>query len=65
MGTVVDAHIATLRVIVRDRMQGDGGPIGLQLAASLDQAINKFNLSAGTENKARLRDEVAALQAKK
>ncbi len=65
MGTVVDAHIATLRVIVRDRMQGDGGPIGLQLASSLDQAINKFNLAAGAENKARLRDEVAILQPKK
>jgi hypothetical protein len=65
MGTVVDAHIATLRVIVRERMQGSGGPIGLQLAASLDQAISKFDLAAGNENKARLRDEVAALQAKK
>jgi hypothetical protein len=65
MGTVVDAHIATLRVIVRDRMQGAGGPIGLQLAASLDQAINKFNLADGSKNKARLRDEVAALQPQK
>lgn len=65
MGTVADAHISTLRVIVRERMQGSGGPIGLQLAASLDQAIDKFNLAAGNENKARLGDEVAALQAKK
>jgi len=65
MGSVVDAHIATLRVIVRDHMQGDGGPIGLQLAAGLDQAIDKFNLAAGNEQKGRLRDEVAALQAKK
>ena len=65
MGPVVDAPITTLRVIVRDRMQGHGGPIGLQLAAGLDQAINKFNLAAGNENKARLRDEVAVLQAKK
>jgi len=65
MGTVVDAHIATLRVIVRDRMQGSAGALGLQLASSLDQAIDKFNLAAGHENKARLSDEVAALQPKK
>lgn len=65
MSTVVDAHIATLRVIVRDRMQGHGGPLGLQLAAGLDVAINKFNLAAGGEREGRLHAEVAALQAKK
>jgi hypothetical protein len=65
MATVVDAHIATLRVIVRDRMQGSGGPLGVQLAAGLDQAINKFSLAAGGEREGRLRDEVAALQTKK
>src|SRR5689334_1837380 len=65
MGPVVEAHIGTLRVIVRDRMQGDGGPLGLQLAAGLDQAIDKFNLAAGNEQKGRLRDEVEALQANK
>ncbi len=64
MATVVDAHIATLRVIVRDRMTGSGGPIGLQLAASLDQAITKFHLAAGSERKGRLYEEVTALQAK-
>jgi pimeloyl-ACP methyl ester carboxylesterase len=64
MTAVVEAHIATLRVIVRDKMSGTGGPIGLQLAATLDQAIAKFHLAAGTERKARLHDEVAALQAK-
>ncbi|HEY1502867.1 MAG TPA: hypothetical protein VGF92_01140 [Stellaceae bacterium] len=65
MATVVDAHVAALQVIVRDRMKGSGGPVGLQLAAGLDQAINKFHLAAGGERKGRLRDEVAALQAKK
>jgi len=65
MAAVVDAHIATLRVIVRDRMKGSDGPMGLQLAASLDQAITKFHLAAGSEGKGRLHDEVAALQAKK
>jgi hypothetical protein len=64
MAAVVDSHISTLRVIVRDQMKGHGGPIGLQLAISLDQAITKFHLAAGSERKGRLREEVTALQAK-
>jgi hypothetical protein len=64
MSSVVEAHIATLRVIVRDRMRGTGGAIGLQLASSLDQAITKFHLAAGSERKGRLHDEVLALTAK-
>lgn len=64
MTSVVNAHIATLRVIVRDRMEGAGGPIGIQLGASLDQAITKFHLAAGGERKARLEEEVTALQQK-
>jgi hypothetical protein len=65
MAIVVDAHIATLRVIVRDRMTGPCGPLGLQLAASLDQAITKFHLAAGGERQGRLYEEVTALQAKR
>jgi hypothetical protein len=65
MAAVVDAHIAALRVIVRDRMKGPCGSLGLQLAASLDQAITKFHLAAGSERKGRLHEEVTALQAKK
>src|SRR5262249_5946346 len=65
MAAVVDAHVAALQVIVRDRMKGRGGSVGLQLAAGLDQAISKFHLAAGGERKDRLRDEVAVLQAKK
>ncbi|HEX4191529.1 MAG TPA: hypothetical protein VHY80_00465 [Stellaceae bacterium] len=65
MSAVVDAHIATLRVIVREQMKGAGGPMALQLANGLDQAITKFHLSAGTERKGRLHDEVNALQTTK
>ena len=65
MSTVVDAHVTALHVIVRDGMQGDGGPVGLQLAAGLDLAIGKFHLAAGGERQGRLRDEVIALQAEK
>jgi hypothetical protein len=65
MSSVVDAHVTALHVIVRDRMQGDGGSVGLQLAAGLDLAIGKFHLAAGGERQDRLRDEVAALRAEK
>ncbi|HWE71991.1 MAG TPA: hypothetical protein VG328_02445 [Stellaceae bacterium] len=63
MSAVVDAHIATLHVIVREQMKGPGGSSALALAAGLDQAINKFHLSAGSERKGRLQEEIAALQA--
>ncbi len=65
MGDVVNAHITMLHVVVRDRIQGPGGALGLSLAASLDQAIAKFHLASGTDRQRRLGDEVAALQAKK
>jgi hypothetical protein len=65
MATVVDAHVTALHIIVRDRMQGDGGAVGLQLAVGLDLAISKFHLAAGSERKGRLSDEVAALKTKK
>lgn len=65
MATVIDAHIATLRVVVRDSIRGHGGALGLSLATSLDQAINKFHLAFGNDREGRLRDEVAALQATK
>lgn len=61
MAGVVDAHIAALRVVVRDGIRGPGGAMGLSLAASLDQAIQKFHLAFGGERPGRLRDEVAAL----
>lgn len=65
MATVVDAHIAALSAVIRNRLQGDGGETGLALAAGLDQAISKFRLALGAADESRLRDEVAALKAKK
>lgn len=65
MASVIDAHIATLRVVVRDGIRGHGGALGLGLADGLDQAINKFHLAFGSDRAGRLRDEVAALQPKK
>ncbi|HEY3919722.1 MAG TPA: hypothetical protein VGL83_18175 [Stellaceae bacterium] len=65
MKTVIDAHIATLHVIVRDNIRGHGGEIGINLAAGLDKAIAKFSLAADGDREGRLRDEVAALQNKK
>lgn len=65
MAAVVDAHISALNAVVRNRLQGDAGETGLALAASLDQAIAKFHLALGAASESRLRDEVAALKAKK
>jgi hypothetical protein len=65
MTTVVDAHIATLHAVIRDQIRGHGGALGLALAASLDQAISKFNLAFGADRESRLGAEIAALQAKK
>ena len=65
MTAVVDAHIAALNAVVRNRIQGHGGETGLALAAGLDTAIAKFRLASGTTGDTRLRDEVAALQPKK
>lgn len=65
MSAVVDAHIGALTAVVRNRLQGDAGETGLALAAGLDQAIAKFHLALGATGESRLRDEVAALKAKK
>jgi hypothetical protein len=65
MTAIVDAHISALNAVVRNRIQGSGGEVGLALAMSLDQAIAKFNLAYGAKPLSRLRDEIAALQAKK
>jgi hypothetical protein len=65
MSGVVDAHITTLHVIIRDGIKGPGGAIGIALAAGLDKAIVKFHLALGTHGACRLSDEVAALQPKK
>jgi len=38
---IVKAHIDTMRVVIRDRVSGDGGAIGKELIAGIQQAIDK------------------------
>lgn len=39
---VVDAHVAALHVVVRDRLTGDGGKIGKVVVVELNRAIARF-----------------------
>lgn len=39
---VIDAHVAALHVVVRDKLTGDGGRIGKVLVGELNRAIAKF-----------------------
>ena len=36
------AHLDTLRAVIRERIEGDGGAIGRQLMEALNQAIAKY-----------------------
>lgn len=36
------AHLDTLRAVIRERIEGDGGASGRQLMMPLNQAIHKF-----------------------
>jgi len=39
---IIKAHIDAMRVIIKNRISGDGGDIGKQLLQSLDAAIKKY-----------------------
>lgn len=41
MVELVKAHIDAMRVVIKDRVEGDGGEVGVALKQSLDQAILK------------------------
>ena len=41
---IVKAHVDTLRVVIREKVSGDGGEIGKELRKSLEQAISKQSL---------------------
>jgi hypothetical protein len=43
----VKVHIDTLRLIMQQKMEGDGGPIGQKLIAGLDLVIKKMTAEAG------------------
>ena len=39
---IIKAHIDAMRVVIKQRISGDGGEVGVQLKASLEAAIAKF-----------------------
>lgn len=41
---LIKAHIDAMRAVISGRVKGDGGAIGKELSAGLNQAIEKFNL---------------------
>ena len=44
---VVQAHVDSMRAILREKIAGDGGKIGRELLASLTQAITAFDVVIG------------------
>lgn len=42
---IVKAHIDTMRIVLRDKITGDGGPLGRELHKALKQAIAKKSTS--------------------
>jgi len=42
MVELVKAHIDGMRAVIKDRVKGDGGELGAQLKASLDDAIKRY-----------------------
>jgi chemotaxis protein histidine kinase CheA len=40
---IIKAHIDSMRAVVRDRVSGDGGDIGIALAKGLDEVIKRFS----------------------
>ncbi|WP_138379944.1 hypothetical protein [Luteithermobacter gelatinilyticus] len=40
---IIKAHIDAMRVVIRERIDGDGGEIGNELKESLTQAIEKYS----------------------
>lgn len=39
---VIKAHIDAMRVVIKERISGDGGDMGKEIKASLDAAIGKY-----------------------
>jgi Hpt domain len=40
---ILDAHIRALQTIAKNRIAGDGGPVGIALTEALNIAIRKYN----------------------
>ena len=41
---IIKAHIDAMRVVIRERVDGDGGDIGKQLKAGLEQSVEKYSM---------------------
>lgn len=41
---IIKSHIDAMRAVIRDRVSGDGGKIGVELARGLDEVIKKFKV---------------------
>ncbi|MCF8473610.1 MAG: hypothetical protein K9G26_02855 [Emcibacter sp.] len=41
---IIKAHIDAMRIVIKERISGDGGEIGAQLKNGLDVAIKKFSV---------------------
>jgi hypothetical protein len=40
---IIKSHIDSMRVVIKDRINGDGGEIGMELKRSLEAAIEKYS----------------------
>ena len=40
---IIKAHVDAMRLVIKDRISGDGGDIGSQLKLGLEAAIKKYN----------------------
>ena len=40
---IIKSHIDAMRVVIKDRVEGDGGEIGAELKKSLSEAIKKYS----------------------
>ncbi|MBL4602338.1 MAG: hypothetical protein JKY84_06325 [Emcibacteraceae bacterium] len=43
---IIKAHIDAMRVVIRERIEGDGGDIGTDLKNGLKQSVEKYNSRA-------------------
>jgi hypothetical protein len=43
---VVKVHMETIRLVIQQKMEGDGGPVGLKLVAGLGAVIKKVTAAA-------------------
>lgn len=40
---ICNAHVTSMHAVLTNRVKGDGGKIGAQIAAGLEQAVEKYN----------------------